>query len=169
MNPKYVKKVGVLGFLLCSPQLFALATDKDQPINIKAGTQHISLKDGVATYAAGAQLTQGSLKLDAEKITLIRGKNQEIQTVIAEGNPAKYEQTPDTGKPTVHAEALTITYQLDKEQLILDKNVSVEQDGTITRGGRIEYDTKEQVVRASKGDNNPDGRVETIIPAKNAK
>lgn len=167
MNPKFLAASALS--LLISPLVLALVTDKEQPINIKAGTQHISLKDGVATYGAGASLTQGSLKLDADKITIIRGKNQDIQTVIAEGNPAKYQQTPDDGKAAVHAEASSITYQLDKEQMILDKNVTVEQDGTITRGGRIEYDTKEQVVRASKGDNNPDGRVETIIPAKNTK
>lgn len=168
MNPKFLA-LAACSLLLTSQLVFALASDKEQPIKINAGTQHISLKDGVTTYASGASLTQGSLKLEAEKITLIRSKNQDIQTVIAEGNPAKYQQTPDDGKATVHAEASSITYQVDKEQLILDKNVSVEQDGTITRGGRIEYDTKEQVVRASKGDNNPDGRVETIIPAKNAK
>lgn len=168
MNPsfKFFIRLSACLLALAASCAQALPEDKRQQLRIEADKQDISLKDGIVIYSGDVKLTQGTLEITAAKITLHKDKNQVEESVLAEGLPARYQQQPEAGKAVIHAEANSIFYNLKTEQLTLDKNVSIEQNGAITKGGHVDYDINSQTVKASKGDGNPSGRVETVIPPK---
>lgn len=139
----------------------ALPDDKNQSLRIVADKQEIDLKQGVVIYSGDVKLIQGTLEITADKIHVRKDKDQEEESFTAEGNPAHYQQQPEAGKPIIHAEAGTIHYNVKTEQLVLDKNVSIEQNGSVTKAGHVDYDIKSQTAKFSGS-----GRVETVIPAK---
>jgi len=155
--------------LLGASWVYALPSDQNQSIYITADKQEISLKDGVVTYIGDVKLIQGTLHINADRLSVHKDKKQTEEFVLAEGGPAHYEQQPEEGKAIVHAEAGLINYNLKTQMLVLDKNVAIEQAGAITKGGHVDYDTKSQTFKATKGDDNPTGRVETVIPPKTDK
>jgi len=104
----------------------------------------------------------------ADKITIRLDKNQKLQSLVAEGAPARYQQQPDVDKALIHAEATNINYDVSKDHLTLDKNAFVEQNGATTRGGRIDYDITRGTVSAS-GAGNATDRVEFVIPPQTDK
>ena len=153
--------------LTLSPALaYALPTDREQALRIAADKQEIDLKQGVVVYSGDAKFVQGTLEISASKITVRRDKDQSVESVIAEGSPAKYQQQPEAGKPVIHAEANKLNYNVKNEHLVMDENVSIEQNGAITKSGHADYDIKSQTAKFSAGDGKSSGRVETVIPAK---
>jgi len=166
MNPslkiimRFVYLVACLGAL--RPVLVqALPEDKNQALHISAEKQEIDLKQGVVIYIGDVKLVQGTLEITADKVHVRKDKNQVEESFTAEGNLAHYQQQPEAGKPIIHAEASTIHYNAKTEQLTLDKNVSIEQNGSVTKAGHVDYDIKSQTAKFSGN-----GRVETVIPAK---
>lgn len=148
-------------FALCAIEAHALPDDRNQPLRISAERQEVDLKQGIVVYIGDVKLIQGTLEISAQKIQVRRDKDQKVESFTAEGDPARYQQQPEAGKPIIHAEASTIAYNLKNEQLVLDKNVSIEQDGSVTKAGHVDYDIKSQTAKFSGT-----GRVETVIPAK---
>lgn len=144
--------------------VYALPDDKNQSLRIAANKQEVDLKAGEVVYTGDVKLVQGTLEINAHKLTVHKDKNQNEESVTAEGSLARYQQQPEVGKPIIHAEASVIHYNFKTEQLTLDKNVSIEQNGSVTKAGHVDYDIKSQTAKFSIGESN--GRVETIIPAK---
>ncbi|WP_189415699.1 lipopolysaccharide transport periplasmic protein LptA [Cellvibrio zantedeschiae] len=167
MNPSLTSKIlrwtRVVACLLAmsSAGVQALPDDKNQSLRISADKQEIDLKQGVVIYSGDVKLIQGTLEITAQKIHVRKDKDQEEESFTAEGSPAHYQQQPEAGKPIIHAEAGTIHYNVKTEQLVLDKNVSIEQNGSVTKAGHVDYDIKSQTAKFSGT-----GRVETVIPAK---
>ena len=167
MNPSLklilVRSAPIAACLLAmsSAWVQALPDDKNQSLRISAEKQEIDLKQGVVIYSGDVKLIQGTLEINADKIHVRKDKDQEEESFTAEGNPAHYQQQPEAGKPIIHAEAATIHYNVKTEQLVLDKNVSIEQNGSVTKAGHVDYDIKSQTAKFSGT-----GRVETVIPAK---
>lgn len=174
MNPKYVNPshtlrlfvTRVLACLLTASAVLAqaLPDDKNQSLHITAKLQEVDLKVGEVIYTGDVKLVQGTLEINAQKITVHKDKNQNEESITAEGSPARYQQQPEVGKPMIHAEASVIHYNFKTEQVTLDKNVSIEQNGSVTKAGHVDYDIKSQTAKFSIG--NSSDRVETIIPAK---
>ncbi len=142
----------------------ALPGDKNQSLRISADRQEIDLKQGVVVYIGDVKLVQGTLEITGDKIRVRKDKDSQEESFTAEGNPAHYQQQPEAGEPVIHAEASTIHYNVKTEQLVLDKNVSIEQNGAVTKAGHVDYDIKSQTAKFSGT-----GRVETVIPAKTEK
>jgi lipopolysaccharide export system protein LptA len=175
MNPSFkltimrFARAAVLPLALVSLLAHALPTDRNEALRIEADKQEIDLKQGVVVYSGDAKFVQGTLEINAKKITIQRDKDQSVESVIAEGTPAKYQQQPEAGKPIIHAEANKLNYNVKKEYMVMDGNVSIEQDGAVTKSGHADYDIKSQTAKFSGGENKTSGRVETIIPAKTEK
>jgi lipopolysaccharide export system protein LptA len=177
MNPKHINLISIsklaraAAFIFCLPLgvTMALPDDKQQEIKISSENASIDQKQGFIIYSGAVKLTQGTLEINADKLTLYRNSDsQHVETVIAEGSPARYQQQPDVDKKIIHAEASNITYIVSKDRLTLTKNAYVEQNGATTRGGRIEYNMTSGTVNAS-GAGNESGRVEFTIPPQTDK
>ncbi len=127
---------------------FGLESDKKQAVHIESSHAEADYKKGTTTYTGDVLLTQGSLKIQADQLIIYRG-DQGVKSVIAKGLPARFQQQPFIDKPPVYANALTITYDLVSEVLLLDGDVLIELDGSTHQGARYEYNLQTQMLNAS--------------------
>ena len=137
----------MLALLLTSDFSFALENDKQQPINIESSQAEADYKNGTTTYTGNVLLTQGSLKIQADQLIIYRG-DKRVNSIISKGLPARFQQQPFINKPPVYANALTITYDLTKEILLLEGDVFIELDGSTHQGKRYEYNLQNQMLSA---------------------
>lgn len=139
-----------LGAALGSVSAFALPTDRDQPIHIQSDDAQLDDKQGVATYTGDVIITQGSMKITGNKVTVTRNANGDVDVFTAVGNLAYYEQKPAVDKPVVKAYAVTIQYFAPQNRIVLVDRAKVINDGNTSEGEKIVYDTVRQVVNAGR-------------------
>jgi lipopolysaccharide export system protein LptA len=152
--------------LVCAPVTgWALPEDTQQPIHVQADTVEIDDRRGVSVYQGNVHLTQGSIVLTADKLTVYHPKRQ-LEKAIAEGNPAHYKQDLDTKGSQVRAQSSTMEYSATQRVLVLSGGAHVWQDGNEFRGSRVEYDLKTDVVHARRGDSAQERVEVTIQPNK---
>ena len=126
---------------------WALSTDKDQPIEIEANNADLDDEKGVTIYRGNVILTQGSVRMTGDTMT-VYFNGDELDTLIMEGQPARYKQLPDGSKIYDEAEALRMEYYELKNMIILIDRASFKQEGLSFSGNRIEYDTEHSRVKA---------------------
>ncbi len=131
--------------------VLALSTDKDQPIEIEADAAELDDKKGVTVYTGNVVVTQGSIRMTGEKMTVYYTKNQDLDTVIMVGSPATYRQKPDNSEIYDEAEALRMEYYALKNLIVLIDNALVTQEELRFSGSRIEYDTVNSKIKARGG------------------
>ncbi|WP_019614386.1 lipopolysaccharide transport periplasmic protein LptA [Psychromonas ossibalaenae] len=150
-------------FFSCSS--FALQSDFDQPINVSSVSQHAKMKSNTVVFQKDVLLTQGTIKITGDKLTVIRGTKPNHEVMTAEGKVATFYQTQDDGKP-FDAEADSIRYEVAKGKITLTGNAQVKQLDSQINGAKIIYflETEELIVNTdqSKGE-----RVKTVfLPAQ---
>ena len=133
--------------LLFTVSVWALSTDKDQPIEIEADSADLDDAKGVTIYRGNVVLTQGSVRMTGETMT-VYFTDAELDTVIMEGKPARYRQLPDNSKIYDEAEALRMEYYELKNLIVLIDKASFKQEGLSFSGNRIEYDTEHSRIKA---------------------
>lgn len=158
----------LFGLLLAS-SAHALESDRQQPLKIQSDSALLNEKDGTATYSGNVVLTQGSLTIKAEQLH-IHTQQGKVNLVTAEGTPASFSQIPGPDQPMVHANALTIEYEVKGQTLTLRRKASITQNDNIFKGEEIIYEIQNQRLKAQgqtkqtpKGEGS--GRVEMILPS----
>ena len=150
-----------------SQAIFALSTDKDELIQIAADSATIDDLNGVATYQGNVIITQGTIQINAEKISLFYTQKQDLKKVDIVGNPAKFKQRPDKSDEDLNAQANHMEYRADENMLYLTEGAKLWQGKDSFVGEKITYDTVRGVIKAHKGKG---GRVKvTIQPRKKSK
>ncbi|TCO76227.1 lipopolysaccharide transport periplasmic protein LptA [Chromatocurvus halotolerans] len=143
---------------------WSLEGDRDQPIEVIADR---ALRDdirGYTVYNGDVRLTQGSLIIEADRVTIFH-QTRSADRVVAEGQPARMQQIQNPGEAPMKAQALRIIYMVEAERVQLRSEARVEQDGAVVSGDTIDYLIPEQVVRAdTEGDSG--SRVQVVIPAE---
>lgn len=159
--------------LSLSGNLMALATDRDQPITLEADTADIDDLKGISIYTGNVILTQGSMVIKAEKLTLYNDKNKDLEKAIAVDKKklARFKQRPEGKTQDFKAKATTLIYYIKKEKIHLLENAHVDQEDGSFSGHKIIYDTKnETVIATSKKDKQEKpisgSRVKVTLPAK---
>jgi len=127
---------------------WALSTDKDQPIEIEADSAELDDKKGVTVYHGNVVVTQGSIRMTGDTMTVYFSEDEDLETVIMEGRPATYRQLPDESDIYDEAEALRMEYYELKNLIVLIDNALVKQEEFRFSGNRIEYDTALSQIRA---------------------
>ncbi|MCW2267974.1 lipopolysaccharide transport periplasmic protein LptA [Pseudomonas sp. JQ170] len=158
-----------LSAALGSASAWALPTDRDQPIRIQADNAHLDDKKGVATYTGDVIITQGSMMIKGNTVTITRADSGDIDVVTSVGNLAYFEQQQSADKPDkMKGWAVTIQYQSQKELVVLTDRAKVENEGNTTEGEKIVYNTKSQVATAGRGSNvtTPRQRIDMVIQPK---
>jgi lipopolysaccharide export system protein LptA len=155
-----------LMLLACVPTAaWALPEDTKQSIHVQADTVEIDDRRGVSVYQGNVVLTQGSIILRADKLTVHHPQRQ-MEKAIAEGNPARYQQDMDTKGSQVKAQSSMMEYSATDRVLVLSGRAQVWQDGNQFNGSRIEYDLKTDVVYAKRGESAQERVEVTIQPSK---
>ena len=146
---------------------WALPDDNDQPIHIASDQALLYDTQGISTYTGNVEITQGSIVLKADKVT-IYSENAKITRVEANGKPAHFQQRPAADQSIMHAYGETINYELAREVVTLTVQARLENDENSFTGNRIQYDIKNQKIQAYADNNseNEGQRVEMIIQPK---
>ncbi|MEP4485769.1 MAG: lipopolysaccharide transport periplasmic protein LptA [Halioglobus sp.] len=144
----------------------SLPDDREQPIRITADQAVRDEKQGFTVYSGNVQMDQGSLHIDADKITIYHS-DEDADRVVAEGTPARMQQQPEPDDGLVKAQATKIEYFKMEDRALLTQNAQIQQDGSTVTGETIEYFISEQLVRADSNQDAADSRVEVVIPAQN--
>lgn len=164
----WLKRISVTMLLCCvaAPAgVWALATDQDQPIAIEADSLSIDDKQGVSTYRGNVRVTQGSIEVLADTVT-VKSPGRELKEVICVGAPASFRQQLDGEDGEVRAAAQTIVIYPPEDRVVLTGNAHLWRGKNEFSGNRIEYDSAKDIVRASAAPAG-DQRVRVIIQPQN--
>ena len=154
-NPRWLWILALVP--LCA---LALPEDRSQPIQLEASRGQIDQKTGVSTYEGNVVITQGSLRLNGDTVT-IHVKDGGFQRMDATGNPVKLRYRPSADKPEILGESRRVEYDVASAKVVMSGNAKLTQGQDSFTGERVEYDLKGDVVRArGAGDN---GRIQFII------
>lgn len=157
-------ETSLLMALLFSSNASALKEDADQPVYIDSNAATYDDKTGVSIYTGNVIATQGSLEVKSDKL-VVYFKNGDVDKLVATGNPARFKQTPDSGKGDITGKALTGEYYPSEASLILIKEAVVWQEGNTYASDLIRYDSLNAVVKA--GEQSSDAkRVRVILKPK---
>jgi len=159
-----------LSAALGSASAWSLPTDRDQPIHIQSDDAQLDDKRGVATYKGNVVITQGSMKITGNTVTITRNAEGEVDVFTSVGNLAYYEQKPSVDKPIVQAYAVTIQYFAAQDRIVLIDKAKVVNDGNTSEGEKIVYDTVRQIVSAGRANGGkvtaPRPRIDMVIQPK---
>ncbi|MGY2290503.1 lipopolysaccharide transport periplasmic protein LptA [Pseudomonas sp. SDO528_S397] len=160
-----------LGAALGSVSAWALPNDSQQPIHIQADDAQLDDKQGIATYKGDVIITQGSMKVTGNTVTLTRTPAGDIDVVTSVGNLAYFEQLQKPGDTVpVKGYGLTIQYHAQQNRIVLIDKAKVVNDGNTTEGEKIVYDTVKQVAQAGRANGNkvtaPRPRIDMVIQPK---
>lgn len=156
--------LAVIG-VIAPGMIAALPDDRSKPIQIESDRAVRNEKDGTTVYVGNVELTQGSLLMRADRLEIFNNPKKDLERVVIYGKPAYVEQRPAANKPVIKARANTIRYFVIEEKLVMEKNASVDQDGSVVTSDTIVYFIKDEVVQAnSEGQENQ--RVKVVIPPR---
>ena len=136
---------GALLAAISGPAL-ALATDKDQPLDLEADSAEIDEGKGMSVYTGNVIAIQGSMRLESDRLTIFH-TGAKAERLEAEGKPARFQQLPDDSPEPVKARALRLEYRLDSEELTLIGEAVVMQGKDTFKSDRIIYDRVRSVVK----------------------
>lgn len=161
MNRQLV--LGVVLALLGQPAAWALQADAQQPLLIEANDVEVREADGTSVYVGQVVVTQGSLRLTADHVTVYHQENRQPRFIIALGKPVRYQQQLDAKASMVQASALRMEYDAVKEELILIGDGLLVQGTDRLASERIIYDRAHAQFRAGGS-----GRVKITITPETA-
>ena len=151
----------IFSLLVFSLPSWALRSDREQPINIKADRVEVNEKTEISHYQGNVYLKQGTLVIRADSV-LVYLKKGKLTKIIIDGKPATFEQKPEDNKDIVQSSANHMEYYATKQILVLKQDARVIQGPNNFSGDFIEYDTLNSTVKAKKEEGS-DSRVHAII------
>ncbi len=149
-----------LAALLCCGALQAKQSDFSEPVYVDAVTQTAELQDNRLTFTKDVIITQGTIKIHADKVVVVRGAEKGSEVMTAYGKPATFFQILDNGKP-VNAHGNTIRYELKQRLVTITGNGQLKQEDSQVNGEVIRYDIVKQKMMAESGDTG--SRVKTVF------
>lgn len=117
----------------------ARSSDRQLPMEMSADAGDAVLTDdGESTISGNVVITQGTLRLEADKAVITRSKGVTSKITLV-GNPVRMQQMNDQNE-LMKARARQIVYLISAEQLSLTGGVVVDQPRGSMRGETIRYD-----------------------------
>lgn len=161
----YFSNIILLSLITCSSSVYALESDRKQPIAIEADQGSLDQKNQTTVFSGNVIIKQGSLNIHANAVRVSRDKNGN-QTMQAEGNPVKFgQQLEDKGY--VEGQGQRVSYSSSTGEVRLSGNAKVQRGGDIAQGETITYNMRSEIytVLGSKaaGIQNGKKRVSVII------
>jgi len=150
----------------CLTSLLAENADRDQPINIEANRGTMDDKTSTARFEGNVVLTQGTLVIRADELTVIQ-ENDEFKQGIATGKLAYFKQKREGYDDFIEGEAERIEYNAITDELRMYRNARLWRDEDEVYGPFISYDAStEQFTVDGSSSSEDSGRVKAIIKPK---
>jgi len=145
-----------LGLLLAASPLYALKSDRQEPLDVKADATDGTLGDGLATLKGSVEIRQGTLLITADVADVAKAEGrvtrielsgepvhlqQEIENegmVVAEASRIEYEVATGIVTLTGNADVAHPQYRISGEKLVYDMNVQHFQGSGNGEEGRIQ-------------------------------
>jgi len=176
----------VLAAVLCAAvpwrAALALASDREQPIEIEADSAEADDAKKITIYKGDVIIDQGTLRITGDHVTIHYNERGDFTKLIALGNPARFRQLPDgeadEEKNYQRARASRMEYFKESDTIVLLGNAVYGQGGDRVAADRIDYDSrnsrmKARTMTASKDEKKPGAEPEkksrvriTIQPKK---
>ena len=139
--------VFILSLLLIPAPLSGLPEDRNQPIQLEADRAQLDQKTGISVYQGNVVITQGSMRLTADTVTVyLRDGN--FQRMEAVGKPATLRYKPAANKAEMNGVSKRVEYDATNAQVVMTTNAKITQGQDVFSGDRIEYNLKEDLVKA---------------------
>ncbi len=130
----------------------SLSDDSDEPIYIRADTVALDEREGTIVYRGRVEMTQGTVDLEADLVTVLLDENDQIVQITAEGDRARYSQRVGEDQELVTALARTIVYMTQAEHVELIGDAHLSQRQNEFSGRVIRYDMRAGRVEAEGED-----------------
>ncbi|WP_127471303.1 lipopolysaccharide transport periplasmic protein LptA [Thiomicrorhabdus aquaedulcis] len=152
---KTLLTLALISYLAYAPKALAVETpkpsnvpDEQQPVHILADRLEVDEGKGKSIYSGHVIITQGSMTLTGETITVIHPNNQ-VQTIVSVGKPSTFKRFNPTDQAWLKGHANQIDYHAIKNTVLLQGNAQVEQPGDhIISGPQLFYDMAQQTLKA---------------------
>ena len=161
---RYARSVSTMLLLALPLYSHALPSDANQPIKLLADKANYSERTGVTSYSGSVIITQGSLEMTADNITVNLSQGRSINSAVATGRPATMQQIVTQEKGLAKGQANTIDYNAVTGIVTLTGNARLVQNGASFAGNVSRYSLKAGDVEATAGGNQ---RVELVFPPNN--
>jgi lipopolysaccharide export system protein LptA len=158
-----IVKSAALLLLLLPCQLWALATDRDQPIEVEADELEVRELEGISIYQGNVKLVQGSLEINADRVVIHFNEANELILMEMTGTPATLRQLNDN-QQEMWGEAKQIDYTQSKSLLELRESARLRQAEDIIESDLIRINTENSSLQA--GSMESDQRVKMLIQPK---
>lgn len=153
----HLKQLLVIGSLVTAIFLYphitlALSSDTHKIAKFVADHVAFNYRNGTTVYTGHVTMDQGTTHLQANKVTIYRDPNGNINQVIATGtagNLAHYTTLPDKQRQSIEAYGDTIEYYPAKQLAIIIGDGKVVQGKNSLQGSHIVYDLAKQTVVSS--------------------
>lgn len=138
----------------------AKQSDYQQPISVDSKRQLAELDQNKVSFLDDVIITQGTIRISAERVEVLRRGNRGAEEMIAYGSPATFYQVLDNGK-AVEAHANQLSYKVKEKLVVLSGKANLKQEDSQVSGDVIRYDIqKQQMAAESTGKGS---RVKTIF------
>jgi lipopolysaccharide export system protein LptA len=169
MYPKPDLKIVLLALAAGLPVSSAgRSGDSEQPIHVEADAAELNETTGVGVYRGNVRITQGSMLLTADEVTVV-ARDRDLQKIIARSDDpdgkSTFRQLTDAGEE-ITAEAERMEYEPDENRIILLHEAVLRRAANRFAAERIVYHIDRQVVDA--GDPRGEARVEMTLVPKDA-
>jgi lipopolysaccharide export system protein LptA len=155
--------------ILIGNPAFALETDSQEPLELKASSADINQSEHKGTYTNGVEFDQGTTHIRADRAITKTDENNKLTTAIIYGNKnsqAHYWSQMEKDKPDLHAYADIIEYSPDKKIIKLIGNAKIKQGENLFTAPKISYDIQKRHIISSKMANNSDKTVIIFHPPR---
>ena len=158
--------VAVLAFVAAAVQ--ALPEDAQQEMTILSDSAELDRKAGIVIYKGNVVLTQGTLKIESDRLMIIRNGNV-LEKAVAEGNPARYQQQINVDQGLTRAQGNRIDYFAARKEVQITGDGRMQQEGNEFSGEKITYDIANEKVLAKStqtdvgAEAEPQQRIKVVI------
>src|SRR5690554_4818076 len=146
----------------------ALPEDFEQEVVINSDRAQLDRKSGQVIYSGDVVLTQGTLRIESDTLTVIR-KDDLLEKAIAEGKQAHYQQQIQADDPLTRADANRIEYFAAEQRAVLIGNAKLRQANNQLTGERVVYDMTTEVVTAGSSEDGKPSRIKVVIQPQTVK
>ena len=116
-------------------------------MQLEADSLSIDESTGVSLYEGNVEITQGSLKLWADRLWVHRRQGK-TEKIVSEGAPTRFSQLLEEGGDEVRGQARRMEIYVERDEMLLIDNALLEQAGNTFRNDRIIYNRANALVRA---------------------
>ncbi len=123
-----------------------------ESLTITADSAIFKHNEGISTFTDQVKIQQGSTVITGKKMIAYTNHANKLTKLIIDGNPARYQTTPNVSQSNVYASAQQIYYFPSKKEVDLIGNATATQNQKIITGPHLKYFTEQKLVISPPND-----------------